>query len=153
MSLTHTPYSYPLLMALLMAPDGCLINYVAPGLQCWRNLGKWTNTLNHPGSQTTKKKHTSSQGRGSAPRSIFAKNVGKGDILGASYFQNRHLASFSKFHHFVGDASYHRSSERYSWRAHWVLTVNLLYYNSFLKDIRQEPWVRPWVRGMSKGYE
>ena len=23
-------------------------------------------------------------------------------------------------------------------------------YNSLLKDIRQEPWVRPWVRGMSK---
>ena len=36
----------------------------------------------------------------------FQTSVWKWTIFGSSYFQTRHWASFSNFHHFVGDASY-----------------------------------------------
>ena len=41
----------------------------------------------------------------------FQTSVWKWTIFGSSYFQTRHWASFSNFHHLVGDASYHMSDE------------------------------------------
>ena len=51
----------------------------------------------------------------------FQTYVWKLTIFGSSYFQTRHWASFSNFHHLVGDASYH-------WLRH--VFVLLLYLSS-----------------------
>ena len=50
------------------------------------------------------------QGRG-----YFSQFVWKMIIFGSSYFQNRHWASFSKFHHLAGYASYHPTCETISY--------------------------------------
>ena len=42
----------------------------------------------------------------------FQTSVWKLTIFGSSYFQTRHWASFSNFHHLVGDASYQRTRLR-----------------------------------------
>ena len=45
---------------------------------------------------------------------MCSKNNLKLTIFGTSYFENRNLASFTNFHHLVGNASYHSSSTNVS---------------------------------------